>query len=1025
MSGKMVNVKRVEETQLWSCLQKISDDHSKPLIAQLPVLCQEAADRMKVMPARAPQFTLHDETHSLRVLEIMAMILGDSADRLNPVEVALLILAAYMHDQGMVMDGAEYQALEHDPAFLTFRDNWYLDHPNRDEIQDQFQDPNLIEQARQDLAGKLAELDRAMLTDYLRTTHVKRSADHVLNLYGRDKRLEVCGVNLSAVLSRLCASHGSPCNVLTPSNGFRYDVQVGPYFINEPFLAIVLRLADILDLDADRTPDVLFRTIHFSNPVSLQEWEKHRGIQGWTITGSAIRYSAQYQHPAYQAAALKYMDWIDIELAGCHAVCQSFPAEFRKYELRLPPIVDRSRIEPVPGAYEYHDLEISLSRDEIVKLLMADKLYCYPHLCVRELLQNSLDALRYRRALFGSGNTKWDAGNIRMSHSLDENGYEVLECTDNGVGMDVDVVTRFLTKAGRSYYRSPEFERERMFFRDKGVDFDPCSQFGIGFMSCFMLGDRIKITTRRDYGTGRKWGDPLVVEITGLGSLVVLKKGDSKQEPGTTVTITSRKKPSYLDDWSDQVLLTTVLKGYAIATEFPIVGKCTITEITDEVTIPSKPDLRPTLLESVGVTSILTIQQNFSEIHANLGGCIRESFLIDKAGVPTTVNDQARWVGTGKDWAIQCDEKTHEAHHFRESQIAIDGVLLCGEPGRPQWSSESLMRLGMSVSPIYASPFLLDVRAGMKPEITPARTPQSRMNGDLLPSWNRLKRRVHDGAGRIWEQIADFTMKGLSHNDFWKLVAVYRAPILSMRPASVWQHIAIPLAAANGTATWSGIRDLGVLRFNESAAEWTLRDAKGNRIAPHAALIEWETKGSEHPGLARWMTSLVFLMSRLTVDKDGVALFPTAPDSKASPLSTHILSSMTASVSLVDYTGDADTALAVQSGVKSANRRHPLVAICSESVMLDKKTAIQQYATSLTYCVAEVINSDKQLRYWDKPNRWMRMTAHRYFAVDWSRYDKELQPPYRIWLKGTGWSDIKREDLERWRDAPIRPEERL
>ena len=96
----------------------------------------------------------------------------------------------------------------------------------------------------------------------------------------------------------------------------------------------------------------------------------------------------------------------------------------------------------------------------------------------------------------------------KLSHFLDENGFEIIQCKDNGVGMDLNIVTRFLTKAGRSYYRSPEFERERAFFREKGVDFDPCSQFGIGFMSCFMLGDRINISTRRDYGSGRKWGDP-------------------------------------------------------------------------------------------------------------------------------------------------------------------------------------------------------------------------------------------------------------------------------------------------------------------------------------------------------------------------------------------------------------------------------------------------------------------------------------------------------------------------------------
>ena len=175
-----------------------------------------------------------------------------------------------------------------------------------------------------------------------------------------------------------------------------------------PYLAVVLRLADILDFDPDRTPDVLLRAIHFSSNMSLNEWEKHRGVDGWTVNKDVIRYTAKYSHPAYQAAALKFMDWIDEELGNCHTLCRSFPADFQHYGLQLPPLVDRSRIGPRDNAYIYHDLEISLSRDEIVKLLMADKLYNHPYICIRELLQNSLDALRYRKALFACAGLDWE-----------------------------------------------------------------------------------------------------------------------------------------------------------------------------------------------------------------------------------------------------------------------------------------------------------------------------------------------------------------------------------------------------------------------------------------------------------------------------------------------------------------------------------------------------------------------------------------------------------------------------------------
>ena len=80
-------------------------------------------------------------------------------------------------------------------------------------------------------------------------------------------------------------------------------------------------------------------------------------------------------------------------------------------------------------------------------------------------------------------------------------------------------------------------------------------------MSCFMLGDRITIETRKDYGHGRQWGEPLVVEIQGLSGLLVVRKGGDGQPIGTTVKIVSRKKPSFIDNWTDKVKLTPVLSA--------------------------------------------------------------------------------------------------------------------------------------------------------------------------------------------------------------------------------------------------------------------------------------------------------------------------------------------------------------------------------------------------------------------------------------------------------------------------------
>jgi hypothetical protein len=402
------------------------------------------------------------------------------------------------------------------------------------------------------------ELEYAIIGGYVRKNHGGFSADYIIRLGKNDKRFEVAGNNIANQLAMICKSHVLPPEDITPENGIHHDELIGTYKVNIRFLALILRLADILDFDRDRTPDILYRSIHFTNQVSIAEWEKHRSVQGWTIQPDLIRFDMKFKHPVYEKATRNFFDCIDRELSMAQQIVRSFPKEFDKYLIELPLCVDRSQIGSEVNSYVYHDLEFSLSRDEVVKLLMADKLYSSPSLCVRELIQNSLDALRYRKALYKVNDIELVDGKICLEHFTDEQGYEVLKCTNNGIGMDELVIKEYLTKVGRSYYRSPYFEQEKLRLQNTEADFDPCSHFGIGFMSYFMIGDRILIETRRDYGYGRELGKPLIVEINGIGGLVTIRQGKPEQAVGTTVSITSRDKSSFVDEWLDKIKLIAV-----------------------------------------------------------------------------------------------------------------------------------------------------------------------------------------------------------------------------------------------------------------------------------------------------------------------------------------------------------------------------------------------------------------------------------------------------------------------------------
>jgi hypothetical protein len=1026
---KVISVNTVTDTSLWKQLNDQDSQDAKQLASNLVTICAEATERMKMMPIYAPQYTLHDETHLLRTTELMKHVLGATFEKLNTVETALLILSAFFHDQGMIPTAEEYSAIRNNSDFQLFKDNWCVEYPNYSQIEKQLASQIISEKERKRLAQMFAELDSTILTDYLRGTHAHRSSDYVRSQYGNDKRLEIYGINLAPFAALLCESHSLPASDLNQAHGFRFDEQIGTYTVNMVYLAVVLRLADILDFDRERAPEVLFKSIHFTSEVSIIEWEKHRSVQGWSISPKRIRFTMRSKHPIYEATARKFMDYVDSELSACHELCITQPANFKEYQLRLPIKVDRSRISPLDNAYHFHDLEFHLSRDEIVRLLMTDKLYGHSHLCIRELLQNALDALRYRKALFLIASNQWEEGNILLKHSVDENGYELIECCDNGSGMDENILTNYLVKVGRSFYRSPEFERERIRLRAAGHDFDPCSKFGIGFMSCFMLGDRITIKTRRDYGPSKGWGSPMVVEIHGLGGLLVIRDGPTNQPIGTTVTIFGRRKPAFLDEWVDNVNLVLVLKGYALATEFPIKGMCTIPEIKGEVVIPPTSETIPTRLEIADVKKCLTLEQDLAEIDSDMHGEVRESFLLDEQNLPCLANNEARWneitENSRKKWALQFLTKapSKDAYQFSDWYIpvCVDGILVAGDPGRPSFYHDVRRRLGNRNSFIYSqSPAMIDARGDIKPEITPGRIAPDHSAFDMPLGWQRLNDKFGEASGRMWEKLTNYLTNGLSELEFWKLTSVYGAWLPSMRRQCLWETVSVPLVTKDGTCQWQKIRELGELSiFVYDEKSFELRNADGCRIALSPILEDWEKQGVDRPYLRWHMNITTLLMCSAQVVNNGPVLMPAPPTRPEEVLSQWYKRSSMGPIEMLflDYIGSATDALSIQMPYPTANRRHPLAKVWYDSKYLHEKSDIQEFATSFVPCVAYAVSSSKNSPSLDQPGYWQKRVAHQYFAMDWKRYSDDLKPPYKIWTSQKGWTQIGENELAFWRDA--------
>ncbi|HVJ49635.1 HD domain-containing protein [Desulfitobacterium sp.] len=540
------------------CVNDSAGDHAKALVKDGVLY---AYNKSKTIIRHMPEFTLHDAGHLFRVLRLMEKLLTkENIDKLYVPELMLLILTAFFHDIGMAPD---------EETILCWKRYWDIDpkfngsQEEKEYIEfDRFCSSRSerikdIDEARVQGNITLSEtLKQYLITDYIRITHGKRSREIIDKDW--NSRIKYRDIDLTVDFAELCFSHSD--DAIKISNLDKHLICGPEVFACLPLIAVVLRIADILDFDLKRTPPVLFSHLYVRHPVSLQEWSKHRAIEAWNINEKNIQFHAKCTHPAIESSIHKFCDLIDQELSICNNILNEIN-EFnsnndRSLIVRLPFQVDRTKIETkkdISGKpiYNYRETRFELSKNQVIELLMGTKLYGDTGVALRELIQNSIDACLLRKALENKwGNDYKPYLEVKFYH---ENSDSILEVNDNGIGMDQYIIDNYYSTIGSSFYKSSDFYSLRS---KTGFDFVPISRFGIGILSCFMVTDTILVDTRKLYGP-HKSSDPISLMIEGQDSIFWIKDG-VREIPGTQTKLILRKNENPWQDLSEQKFINLV-----------------------------------------------------------------------------------------------------------------------------------------------------------------------------------------------------------------------------------------------------------------------------------------------------------------------------------------------------------------------------------------------------------------------------------------------------------------------------------
>ena len=532
VNGKKVDLKRDHpgfvQQELWKLFeQKAKAEHGEAFVTAVEEVCGDALALANDINRFFPKFTLHDEYHSARVCEWMYALLGEHAEELTALESALLVMAACCHDIGMSV-GVDQETQMRKPAY-----HGWVEHFRQ----------NPMDKMEYEAAGKITD---DLLRKYVRMHHHERIEEHDLEW---PDILVRKGITEDDFLE-LCRSHGTGLSrekLIYKKK--KYDLLL---------CAVLLRLADLLDYDISRSPQVLFRHLglnHPRNAAELQSAEEHLKNQAGEfdklIVDGILRYTATYDHPEKEQKVRGYLDMVQQELDYCAKELAQTASAWQNF--RLPYRIDDHDVKR--NGFSSKKFCMTMDQDKVIDLLTGENLYSDAGVFVRELLQNSIDAVLMR--VKHDKKFKLEDGLIQIETWNDDQGNTWFCIRDNGTGMDEDIIENHFLKVGNSYYTSDRFRYDNR--SGKGGGYTAISRFGIGILSCFM-GDKahtqLKVSTKR---FGEETENGIRLDVTGLrGYYFLCNEKDHKEnkrwfppmpkspyneergyrtEPGTTICV--------------------------------------------------------------------------------------------------------------------------------------------------------------------------------------------------------------------------------------------------------------------------------------------------------------------------------------------------------------------------------------------------------------------------------------------------------------------------------------------------------
>lgn len=481
-----------------------------PLLAQWEFDKRLLSRALNSVSNSFPHYSLHDASHSSTIINQIEKIIAPNIVHLSATDCWLILEACYWHDSGMIVNHDEKRGLVKDRDFInyltTLKNNGGDFSVDAASILDGIDKENV-----EKLLGDSQSL-MFIIADYYRSKHAARSEEHVNNpnKIGVDSpRTYLIPQRLISILGKICSCHGKASESILELQKATDGMDLGDY-AHPRYVAGLLRIGDLLDIDDGRFCETLLKSISKSPRTSCIHKRKHESIKNLYIDSRVIEIKAECEDYESFSVQQSWFDYIQSEFDFQKRVWNDIVPNQDYISL---PTVNNVSCEikgylTVKGEVP----KVTLDKERIYQYLTGNLIYRNATPYLRELIQNSIDAIYnkvwekyFLEEIENESNVydcelnkltafnellKYESVNVTLER-VDADGCKLV-IRDTGLGMSIQDIGKIINVGSKN-------KGDKQATINSMPDWaKPSGYFGIGFQSVFSASDSVTIETKKD-----------------------------------------------------------------------------------------------------------------------------------------------------------------------------------------------------------------------------------------------------------------------------------------------------------------------------------------------------------------------------------------------------------------------------------------------------------------------------------------------------------------------------------------------